>query len=77
MNSASAKPITKPPMCAAYAMLEPWSLDTEPNLTDVCKDGTGPFHFWNCSAQQLAICESYYCSDCSWTQTESDCPNGF
>lgn len=47
------------------------SLDTKPNDTAVCKfsiNGADQLYLWNCSDQQLALCEAFFCVDgCSWS----------
>jgi hypothetical protein len=47
------------------------SLDTKPNETAVCKtsiNGADQLYLWNCSDQQLALCEAFFCvNGCSWT----------
>jgi len=47
------------------------SIDTKPNETEVCKfsiNGSDPLYLWNCSDQQLATCEAFFCLDgCTWS----------
>jgi len=47
------------------------STDTKPNETEVCKfsiNGSDQLYLWNCSDQQLATCEAFFCLDgCTWS----------
>lgn len=64
-------------VAAAVPGEEVCDLDEAPAFTDVCltdQYGTGGYQLWNCSPEQLAACEQYYCSsaDCIWA--DGACP---
>lgn len=50
-------------------------IDEPATCQDVCKDTTDPFGTYNLctnSPEDLATCEAYFCSECSWTAGQ--CP---
>jgi hypothetical protein len=62
-------------VAAAFANEEVCDLDEVPELTTVCQlggFGSSTMQLWNCSANQLQSCETYWCPDC--TYTPGDCP---
>ena len=60
----------------AGAGQEVCGLDTKPTETAVCKfsmNGADQLYLWNCSDQQLALCEASFCLDgCTWST--GSCP---